>query len=116
MQRLAQQRQNGTVPPESCFTNGQQTLVRPCGHGLAQTLLQKQALLLRLRRSPALEGITAALSRRVGVQHPFELSPIQLGDATGVGGAEHRLERLRRTRTQSQNSGGTGEENVLHAD
>ena len=49
MQSLAQQRQHGTVSPESGLTNRQQTLLGPSGHGLTQTLLQEQPLLLRLR-------------------------------------------------------------------
>ena len=59
----------------------------------------------------------AERSSGVRLQHPFELGPIELGDATGVRGAEHRLERLAsQPEHQSQNSGGTGEKNVLHAD
>ena len=117
MQSPTQQRQNRLMPPESGFTNRSQTLIRPILHGLAKPLLEQHAFLLRARRSPASERILIGPIRIRGLQYPLELSAIELSDATGIGVAEHWLERLpAQPEHESQNGDSTGEKNVLHAD
>ena len=117
MKSPAKDWQNRTVPPQGSFTNRQKALFRPIRHGLTKPLLHQQTLLLRARSSPPLQRIKLESARIGWFNNQLELSSVELSDSAWIGVAEQRLEPLAtQPEHQSQNSGSTGEKNVLHAD